>query len=56
MSISLDTERRRVIAKLEALSHERAPSMILDKCDADLLLGYIRTLEGWVEACEDDPS
>lgn len=39
------TEIERVIAKLESLETERAPSMILDKCDAKLILDHIRQLE-----------
>ncbi len=40
-----DSEIKRVLDKLKSLEHERAPSMILDKGDALILLNHIQDLQ-----------
>lgn len=45
MTITPETEIKRVLSKISSMDKERAPSMVLDKGDAKILLAYIAELQ-----------
>lgn len=54
MEITKQTEIQRVLIKLRSIEAERAPSMILDKGDAQILLDFIQQLQGTLVMREDE--
>lgn len=42
--MTTESEQQRVLNKLRAMEKEKAPSMVLDKCDAKILTDYIESL------------
>ncbi len=41
----MNSEIKRIIAKLRSLEREQSPSMTFDRCDAKILLEYVDWLE-----------
>lgn len=53
-TITPQTEIKRVLDRLRSLEKERAPSTILDKGDAKILLDYIQQLKGIIVMREEE--
>jgi hypothetical protein len=49
MTITPETEVKRVLARIAQMQKEKAPSMVLDRGDAEIILAHIDNLQEIVD-------